>query len=84
MAPFVKKKRGSICCRVKGSSLAEGLAVSALVLSGVSLVSTHQDPIQGAEVFVLAVIGALLYGAFDTFVGVMIHKEILLFIWVQH
>jgi len=29
------------------------------------------------------VIGALLDGAFDALVGIVIHKEILLFIWVQ-
>ena len=45
--------------------LAEGLAVSALIHGGVLLVSTYQDAIQGAVVFGIAVVSALLHGAFD-------------------
>ena len=57
----------------------EGLAVGALVLSGVSLVGAHQDTIQGAVVAVGAVVSALLNGAFDALVSLTIHCQFLLF-----
>ena len=56
--------------------LAEGHAVSALVLSGVTLVGAHQNLVQRAVVGVLGVMGAGLDGALDAFVG--IHKNDLL------
>ena len=68
----------------KTLSLAEGLAVGALILGGVGFMGSHQDPVQRAVVLVLAVICALLDGTFDALVGIVIHKEILLFIWVQN
>ena len=52
---------------------AEGSAVGALVDSRVSLVGTNQDAVQGAVVLVLAVVCALLDGAFDTLVGMTAH-----------
>ena len=55
-------------------SLAEGLAVRALVLSGICLVGTHQNPIQRAVVLAVAVICALLNGAFDALICVAIHN----------
>ena len=55
--------------------LAEGLAVGALVLGGIHLVGTHQDPVQRTVVLILAVISALLDGAFDALVGMAIHKN---------
>lgn len=58
--------------------LAERLAVSALVNSGVLLVSAHQDPVQRAVVFRIAVVCALLNGAFDTLVCFAAHDIILL------
>ena len=61
--------------------LAEGHAVGALVHSGVHLMGTHQDLVQGAEVFVLTVVGALLNGALDTLVGMAIHNIDLL--WIE-
>ena len=71
---FVKKNRGSRCCRAGGVLLlAEGLAVGALVSSGVSLVGAHEDPVQGTVVLVIAVIGTLLNGTLDALVSVAIH-----------
>ena len=53
--------------------LAEGLTVGALVLGGVRLMGTHQDPVQGAVVLVIAVISTLLNGALDALVGMTVH-----------
>jgi hypothetical protein len=58
----------------------EGLAVGALLLSGVHLMGTHLDVLQRAVVSAVAMVGALLYGAADALVGVGIHINILLFI----
>ena len=58
--------------------LAEGLAVSALILSGVGLVGTHQNPVQRAVVLAVAVVCAGLDGAFDTLVCMAVHKCYLL------
>ena len=55
--------------------LAEGLAVGALVLGGVYLVGTHQDPVQGTEVLIVAVIDTLLDSTFDALVGMAVHKN---------
>ena len=55
------------------SFLAEGFAVSALIDSGVGFVGAHQDLIQRAEVLGVAVVGALLDGAFDGLVGIAVH-----------
>ena len=55
--------------------LAEGLAVGALVLSGVHLVGAHQNPVQGAVVLILAMISTLLNGTLDALVGMAIHKN---------
>ena len=54
--------------------LAEGLAVGTLIHSGILLVSTHQDSIQGAVVFRIAVISTLLNGAFDALVCLAVHN----------
>ena len=53
--------------------LAEGLAVGALIHGGIGLMGAHQDLIQGAEVFAVAVVCALLDGAFDALVGIAVH-----------
>ena len=58
--------------------LAERLAVSALIGSGIHLMGTHQDLIQGTVVLVAAVMGALLDGAFDALVCMTVHKSGLL------
>ena len=56
------------------SLLTEGLAVSALICGGIGLVSTHQDPLQGAVVCVLAVMLALLDSALNALVCMAIHR----------
>ena len=78
---FVKENCGSNCCRIHDFCrllLAEGLAVGALILSGVLLVGAHQDLIQGTEVLVTAVMGALLDGTLDTLVCMTVHSKSLL------
>ena len=73
---FVKVNCGSRGCRRKPGYqllLAEGHAVGALVNSGIHLVGTHQDLLQGAVVGIIAVVSALFYGAFDAFVGMTAH-----------
>ena len=54
-------------------SLAEGLAVGALVLRGVCFMSTHQNAVQRAVVLTVAVISTGLNGAFDTLVCIVVH-----------
>ena len=67
--------------RLRGASaplyhllLAEGLAVGALVHGGVALVGAHQDAVQSAEIGIAAVVGALVYGAFNALVSVTVHN----------
>ena len=57
------------------SLLAEGLAVGALVHGGIGLMSTNQDPVQGAVVLIVAVVSALLDGALDALVCIAIHRQ---------
>ena len=57
----------------------EGLAVGALFHSGIHLVGAHHDLVQRAAVLAVAVVSALLDGAFDTLVGVGVHIDNLLF-----
>ena len=73
---FVKKKR---CGKISGIGVSEGLAVGALVHGGVCLVGTNQDAFQGAEVCILAVMGALCNGAFNALVCMAVHEFDLLF-----
>jgi succinate dehydrogenase hydrophobic anchor subunit len=54
-------------------SLAERLAVGALVHGRICLVGAHGDAIQGAVIGIVAVVSALLDSAFDTFVGMTAH-----------
>jgi hypothetical protein len=60
------------------SSLAEGLAVGALIHGGVCFVGAYQDAVQGAIVLGVAVISAGLDGALDALVGMMVHLFFLL------
>jgi hypothetical protein len=60
------------------SLLAEGLAVGALVHGRVGFMGAHHDAIQGTVVLGVAVIGALLNGAFDALIGMTIHGSFLL------
>jgi len=72
---FVKENCGSICCRNNRLSLllAEGHAVGALVRGRIHLVGAHHDLIQGAVVFVLTMVGALLDGTLDALVCMTVH-----------
>ena len=60
------------------SLLTEGFAVSTLVSSGIGLMGTNQDPLQTAEVRILAVMGALLNGTLNALVCMTIHGVLLL------
>lgn len=60
--------------------LAEGHAVSALIHGGIGLMGTYQDPLQGAVIGSVAMMGALLDGALDALVCVAIHSLFLLFL----
>ena len=53
--------------------LAERLAVGALIRSGIHLVGTHQNLVQGAVVLVAAVMGALLDSTLDALVCMTVH-----------
>ena len=56
------------------SALTEGLAVGALILSGVDFVGAHQDTIQRAVVLAVAVVCAGLNSTFDGLVSMAVHK----------
>ena len=76
---FVKglngKNAAAIAAAFMPLSLAEGLAVGALVLSGVCFVGAYQNAVQRAVICITAVICALRYSAFDTLIGVTVHKK---------
>ena len=72
-------KRGALFAPLLSLLLAEGLAVGALVHSGVALVGAHQNAVQSAVICVGAVVGALLNGAFNALVSLAIHSLFLLF-----
>jgi hypothetical protein len=46
-------------------------------------VGAHQDAVQRAVVLILAVIGALLHGAGNTFVGIVFHDLIPPSFWIR-
>ena len=54
--------------------LPEGLAVSALIHGGVGLMGAHQNLVQRAVVFAVAVVCALLDSTFNALVCVTVHK----------
>ena len=58
--------------------LAEGLTVSALILSGICLMGAHQNTVQGAVVLAVAMIGTLLNGTLDTLICMAVHVRFLL------
>ena len=76
-------KHGGVCHRVILLLLAEGLAVSALVHSGICFVDTNQDTLQRAVVGIITVVGALMNGAFDALVCMAAHKQFLLLIGLR-
>ena len=55
--------------------LTEGLAVGALVLSGIHLMGAHHNTLQRTEVGILAVMGALLNSTLDALVCSAIHSH---------
>ena len=70
--------RRQSCRRVRDTGsllLAEGHAVGALIHGGITFVGTHQNPVQGAVVFIAAVMGTLIYGALNGLVGMAIHNR---------
>ena len=64
-------------------SLFEGLAVGALVNSGVCLVGADHDAVQRAVVLIPTVMGALSDGAFDALVSMAVHTHFLLCFGVE-
>ena len=70
-----KRKAAAFAAAKDALLLAEGLAVGALVNGGVGLVGADKNTIQRTEVFGVAVIGALLNGAFDALVGITAHNN---------
>ena len=60
--------------------LTEGHTVGTLVHSRICLMGTHQNTVQAAVVGIAAVMCALLYGAFNTLVGIAVHIRLLLFL----
>ena len=72
---YGKRKAAASAAAKDALLLAEGLAVGALVNSGIGLVGAYKNTIQRTEVFGVAVIGALLNGAFDALVGVAAHNN---------
>ena len=75
-----RKNAAAIAAASLKLSLAEGLAVGALVLSGVCFVSTHQNTVQRAVVLGIAMVCAGLNGAFDALIGIVVHVFFLLFV----
>ena len=76
---FVKSEiRRQMPPYLRFSLLTEGFAVSTLVSSGIGLMGTNQDPLQAAEVRILAVMGALLNGTLNALVCMTIHGVLLL------
>ena len=57
---------------------AERLAIGTLGHSGVLLMGTNQDALQGAVVGFVAMVNTLLYGAFNAFIGMAVHNAFLL------
>jgi hypothetical protein len=61
-------------------SLAEALAVGALILHGIGFMSTHLNPVQRAIVLRVAVVSTGLNGAFDALICMIVHIFFLLFL----
>ena len=57
-------------------ALTEGLAVGALIHGRIGLVGAHKDSIQRAVVGIAAVVCALLDGAFDALVCILVHVNL--------
>ncbi len=76
----MSNKKGCVLQRTqKELLLSEGLAVSALIHSGVTLVGAYQNAVQSALVGILTVVSALMNGTFNALVCLAIHNQFLLF-----
>ena len=64
--------------------LTERHAVGALVDCGVVFMCAYQNPVQGAVVLIVAVMGALMDGALNALVGMIVHNRYPPFCWVLH
>ena len=74
----VKENAAATAAAFMRLSLAEGLAVGALVLSGICFMGTNQNSVQRAVVLVVTVISTLLNGTFDALVCIAVHSSFLL------
>lgn len=76
MNPFLVKRkiRRRLPPYWQVSLLAEGLAIGALIHSGVSLVGSNQNALQGAVIGILAVMGTLLHSTLNALVCIGIHS----------
>jgi hypothetical protein len=72
------KRNAAADAAANALSLAEGLAVGALIHRRICLVGAHQNTVQRAVVLGIAVVSAGLNGAFDAFVGIGVHGQDLL------
>lgn len=68
---------------LKDLLLAEGHAVSALILGGIGFVGTHQNPVQRTIVLALTVVSALMNSAFNRLVGMAVHKKASFAFWIR-
>ena len=72
---LVKRKiRRRLPPYLSSSLLAEGLAVGALIHSGIGLMGADQDPLQGAVIGILAVMCTLLNSTLNRLVCMAIHS----------
>ena len=78
--PSSKRKSGGTNRRLMTSLLPEGLAVGTLIHGRILLVCADENAVQRAVVLGVAVIGALLNGAFDALVCLAAHDHFLLFV----
>ena len=74
----VQKNAAATAAAFLPLSLTEGLAVGALVLSGICFVGADQNAIQRAVVLAVTVVSTGLNGAFNTLVGIAVHVFLLL------
>jgi uncharacterized MAPEG superfamily protein len=73
-----KTRQHELPRKIRQLLLAEGHAVGALIHGRICLMGADQNSVEGAVVFAVAVVCALLDGAFNGLVCMTIHNEILL------
>ena len=71
--PFGKENAAAAAAAFDFLLPAEGLAVSALILSRIHFMGAHQNAVQGAIVLAVAVVCTLLNGAFDALICMTVH-----------